>query len=94
MDNTTQSAEPNEPAVVKSLGDHHPELSGFISPADARLIAAAPDMLAALQLLLDGCGRVSLDAAENLMVWSGSTEELRQAKDTARAAIAKATGAA
>ena len=47
--------------------------------ADARLIAAAPDMLAALMLLIDG---------------DGKPDECPRALAAARAAIAKAKGEA
>jgi hypothetical protein len=60
--------------------------------ADARLIAAAPDMLAALLSILEDGGRVTLDVRENLMVWSGDMGALSKARAAARAAIAKATG--
>jgi len=49
------------------------------SEADARLIAAAPDMLAALMLLVDG---------------DGKPDECPRALAAARAAIAKAKGEA
>jgi hypothetical protein len=49
------------------------------SEADARLIAAAPDMLAALVLLVDG---------------DGKPDECPRALAAARAAIAKAKGGA
>jgi hypothetical protein len=62
--------------------------------ANARLIAAAPDMLAALQSLLEDGGRVSLVVRENLVVWSGDLGALSKARAAARAAIAKATGEA
>ena len=45
--------------------------------ANARLIAAVPDMLAALALLVDG---------------DGKPDECRRAMDAARAALAKARG--
>jgi len=53
-------------------------LSGIVSPADARLIAAAPDLLRVAELLVD---------------WLDEEEGAHALCDTARAAIAKARGA-
>ena len=52
--------------------------------ANARLIASAPDLLEALQDIL----KVRVDGEDN--IWAGAN----RCKDIARAAIAKATGAA
>lgn len=51
--------------------------------ANARLIAAAPDLLEALKAMLD---------AEPGYGWGGSSEAEIAAQELARAAIAKATG--
>jgi hypothetical protein len=61
-------------------------ITGFVSPADARLIAAAPDLLEALQSLLLEC----VVAKENSSY--ATCQIAKIAIDDARQAIAKATG--
>ena len=61
--------------------------------ADARLIAAAPELLAALQLIVQGL------TSENNKCWPTTQPWTKKERDSAmlqaaRAAIAKATGAA
>ena len=58
--------------------------------ANARLIAAAPDLLAALRGLLVGCEFRSI--AGNPPAWQAISMPRRGALDNARVAIAKATG--
>ena len=67
-------AKPGYLAEVRDCG------SGDVQ-ANARLIAAAPDLLEALQRMLDAPSH-------------GTHEAMRRANEAARAAIAKATGAA
>ena len=57
--------------------EHFSPLISDSAPANARLIAAAPDMLAALVLLVDG---------------DGKPDECPRAMNAARAALAKARG--
>lgn len=57
--------------------------------ANARLIAAAPELLEALRDLLRAVGRAGYDDAD-----SGELFELDSAAEEARAVIAKATGVA
>lgn len=60
------------------------QLARCVNPADARLIASAPDLVAALQQIADGCER---------RLRKGHDEGDAASLDIARAAIAKATGA-
>lgn len=65
------------------------EFSGAMKPADARLIAAAPDLLAALRHYVNViAGPVAGDDKASFMA------AIREADNRARAAIAKATEAA
>lgn len=73
-----------------SAGTVDPEtgfiLSGFMPEADARLIAAAPDLLAALTRIVDviqNCRSAGIASATDLEI-----------EHLARAAIAQATGGA
>lgn len=70
----------DKPWAVIGQGPHGDEIvAGYLrTEADARLIAAAPDMLAALQVLLASA--------------SYSTDAMDAAEAQARAAIAKAEG--
>ena len=73
-------------AIVTDEGDSICDVRGA-SPADLRLLSAAPDLLAALQLITDGCTRViGQDSCGHDMV------KIRHAAiERARAAITKAT---
>ena len=72
--------------IVK--GDYTSKDNGCIAHADteanARLIAAAPDLLEALQVFLNW--------SDSVYYGEDTSRELVKAKDKARAAIAKATG--
>ena len=70
------------------LGVHQPELQCWIpqNRADAQLIAAAPDLLEALEQ--------TLNAMIHLELSDSSKKEWEAAKAAAYAAIAKATGGA
>jgi hypothetical protein len=59
-------------------------VSGHNYEANARLIAAAPDMLEALRLLMAATQFITFDRDSNI--------EYAEARDHARAAIVKATG--
>lgn len=65
----------------KGRKDHHINADWCLTEADARLIAAAPDLLDALQRMVD---------------WAGDMPHTSERLDVivARVAIAKATGAA
>lgn len=63
----------DDSAIAYVLGEKNPELQ-----ANARLIAAAPDILEALQRLIDAPGH-------------GTHEAMRRAYEAASAAVAKAT---
>jgi len=65
----------DESAIAYVLGERNPELQ-----ANARLIAAAPDLLEALKRLIDAPNH-------------GTHEAMRRANEAAREAIAKATEA-
>ena len=65
-------------------GDNGEEVTGFVSPEDGRLIAAAPDLLEALQNIAEYWNQDQNEAAMADACW--------HAIHTASAAIAKATG--
>jgi hypothetical protein len=68
---------------------HHAGWCANVIHPDMRLIAAAPDLLAALQAIIGACDRSGGDDDKSLIdEFTGEMEE------AARAAIAKATGAA
>ena len=67
-----------ESGMVAIDGANGEEVTGFVSPEDGRLIAAAPDLLEALIELAD-CGAEAWGEDRPCVKW-------------ARAAIAKATG--
>ena len=67
-----------ESGMVAIDGANGEEVTGFVSPEDGRLIAAAPDLLEALIELAD-CGAEAWGDDRPCVKW-------------ARAAIAKATG--
>jgi hypothetical protein len=69
------------PAICDVYGDHNGERD-----ANARLIAAAPDLYSALVELLDASNIAELPLREE-------SERLDRAEDAARAAIKKARGA-
>jgi len=91
-----------------SRGGETPNLVIVVSPADAvanaRLVAAAPDLLEACQVFAEWLRREdvgfggSRDTPEGEAAWSewfhGNLDLCRRAQDLARAAIAKATGEA
>lgn len=60
------------------------------SDADGRLLAAAPDLLEALRLLLAGCPDETYQTCQRLR--KAEVEHLNGAIMLAKAAIAKATG--
>lgn len=79
---TTESGNPNVIATVFcDLLDPHPAIGLTEANANARLIAAAPELLAALQDML------ATHTARNVC----GLERLTQVHQAARAAIAKAT---
>ena len=63
------------------------------SEANARLISAAPDLLAALQNLLEKSGHLSVFGSEPSVKAVRQAGDYIKAVDVARAAIAKAEGA-
>ena len=65
-------------AIVVDTGDAEGRYGPIESEANARLIAAAPELLAALQAIAEGCSFPEDDVQ-------------RAIRDRARAAIAKAT---
>ncbi len=73
-----------ESGMVAIDGDNGEEVTGFVSPEDGRLIAAAPDLLEALQNIAEYWNQDQNEAAMADACW--------HAIHTARAAIAKATG--
>ena len=87
---------PNDiPECIGLRGDEYMCVSGICTESDARLIAAAPDLLEALDQLLI----VMAIAQENMreaakydLRWRGCAESIQPCVDAARAAIAKATG--
>lgn len=76
-------AESSQVKLIDSTDGAVGEMIDCRNPADARLIAAAPDLLAALEALLDAPTDVHsvIGAAKLRMAW-----------ETARVAIAKARG--
>ena len=73
-----------ESGMVAIDGANGEEVTGFVSPEDGRLIAAAPDLLDALQNIAEYWNQDQNEAAMADACW--------HAIHTARAAIAKATG--
>jgi hypothetical protein len=76
--------------IVTTTGEWTPAfVAGDILPEDARLIASAPDLLAALEVVLSStCGNVGDDGHE------GCIRIEAKALDRAIAAITKAKGGA
>jgi hypothetical protein len=74
--------------IVTTTGEWNPAfVAGDILPEDARLIASAPDLLAALEVVLSStCGNVGDDGYE------GCIRIEAKALDRAIAAISKAKG--
>ena len=70
--------------IMAEIGEEDPDTSDDEKEANARLIAAAPDLLEALQWLVDILPDPDLDNDELQRTWTRR----------ARAAIAKATGGA
>lgn len=83
---------PGDPAVFSTVRDGDKFVFGD-KVADARLIAAAPEMLAALKALTEACGNVRPISGDVSME---TVKDMRQAMnfveavEVARAAIAKA----
>ena len=73
-----------ESGMVAIDGANGEEVTGFVFPEDGRLIAAAPDLLEALQNIAEYWSQDQNEAAMADACW--------HAIHTARAAIAKATG--
>ncbi|HEY8343348.1 MAG TPA: hypothetical protein VIK75_10220 [Calditerricola sp.] len=71
-----------------------PDVASFCTLADARLIAAAPDLLEALQTLLGDYRDLLQDYSEEREKdgWDAIAEDDAPAIAKARAAIARATG--
>jgi len=69
-------------------GANGEELTGFIEPADAILIAAAPDLLEAAKLALQSAESWIHDQLDGTSLLESALAEL----EPVRAAIAKATG--
>ena len=76
--------------------DPHPREGGGIpiatARANARLIAAAPDLLAALEGVMNGCVYGEISQLPGEFCWKERSAPSIAALDQARAAIAKANG--
>lgn len=74
--------------IVSTSGEWNPSfVAGDILPNDARLIASAPELLAALEIILSStCGDVGDDG------YAGCIRIEAKALERARAAISKAKG--
>jgi hypothetical protein len=74
-------------------GANGEEVTGFISPEDACLIAAAPELLEALRGIIEGTRLDNFDNRndDGMLSWNGGYNFTKRIK-AARAAIAKATG--
>lgn len=79
----TASADSTNPSHFEPVCFLNNKLPPEVAAANGRLIASAPDLLAALRALI---GEADLGEIDH-------DEETRQLLDAARAAIAKATGA-
>jgi hypothetical protein len=73
--------------VCHSYHINHSRSNGAFDEADARLIAAAPDLLAALEGLFEQCAMVHKHWGDG-----ANGKEADAAQDAGRAAIAKARG--
>jgi hypothetical protein len=74
-------------------GPAEEDYEGWTNPADARLIAAAPVLLAALEQIAGlSAGLQGLRADSMMMRGVSPVKLIGDARDIARAAIAKATG--
>jgi hypothetical protein len=80
--------------VVTSGANREEEIYQGDNEADARLVSAAPDLLAALQNILDRGGHLSPFGGEASVAAVRKAGKYVEAVDAARAAIAKATGGA
>ena len=79
---TIGALESGQAAVDGANGE---EVTGFISPADAALIAAAPDLLAALEAIAPMLPRAATTATWGDPMWTDAIGKVE-------AAIAKARG--
>ena len=79
------------PQIVRAVDSRVQDIvcqrGGALTPENARLIAAAPELLAALKELIDA-GQFAVDSCDDIAIML----RLGQATDNARAVIAKAEG--
>ena len=78
-----------ESGMVAIDGANGEEVTGFVSPEDGRLIAAAPDLLEALREMVAGDAEAIEDAERIGILFP---DEMLATYNKACAAIAKATG--
>lgn len=88
-----QSVVTKHRTLINSAEGHRVAECESLSEADARLIAAAPDLLAALQELTEQYERLLVESRITKRDATNMREMLPHYTGAARAAIAKATGA-
>lgn len=80
-------------ATVNAYGDTTKGIPSAEDTANARLIAAAPDMLAALRMAMETCDNVADAIAAQHQEQTKEARWLNEVVAVTRSAIAKATGA-